>query len=65
MSRRGFVDPDPLLTEKLEERFREIEARFPEPRSRADNRKLKRARRRASRESHLSRGAARWLRTNR
>ncbi len=58
VAREEFVDPDPLLSEKLEERVRELEDQYPEPRSNADERRLKRKRRRLMREFHIARGAA-------
>lgn len=61
MARREFVDPDPLLTEKLQERVHELEKQYPEPRSGAGDRRLKRARRRILREFHVARGTTAWL----
>jgi len=61
MARNEFVDPDPLLADKLEERVRELETLYPEPRSGFDNRRIKRARRRILREFRAARGTATWL----
>ena len=57
MDTKGFVDPQPLF----EERIKEIEKQFPEPRSHADEQLLEIERRQLLRELRIARRTAMWV----
>ena len=50
MGSKGFVDPESLLGEALEERMRAFEQQYPEPRSQADEMRIEKERKRLIRE---------------
>jgi len=50
MAVKGFVDPEPLLREMQDERMREVEEQYPEPRSSADEARIETERQRLMRE---------------
>ncbi len=60
MAGKEFVDLEPLLREMLEEKMREVEAKYPEPRSRSDERRIALERRRLLRELQVARRTAMW-----
>ena len=61
MPREEFIDPGPLLREQRDERLRELQEQFPEPRSRRDERRLNRAKRHFMREYRRAHKTAHWL----
>lgn len=58
---RDFIDPEPLLRAVLEERLREFAEQYPEPRSSADDDRIKAERRRLIRELGRAKRTAKWL----